>query len=433
MSLRTFVLAILACSLPAAAQGSPSAAQGSAQSPERVRSLLEQGRDRWRTEAATAPADAKSDLEGRASRMDKVLSESVDLRAQVLVGEVVEREGKPELVAHGWRAGADYFYPASTVKLLGAVAALERMRELQRKAAPGLTLDTPLAFYGSRRSGAMLTNDADNIADGKLTLRHLVRESLIVSDNESFNRLFEFAGHDRLNERMWRAGLTSTRISHRLSIKMSILENRRTPTIELRMPEGVVRLAEETGKLELANVDDREGVLIGKGRMEGADLVPGPMSFIAKNRVTLRDLQVGLARVVRPELPFEGEPFDLGDEERALLLEALSQYPAESQNPRWERAKYPDDYVKFFLPGVMRVIPKEHVKIYNKVGLAYGFVIDTAYIVDTRTQKGFFLAATLYANSDGVLDDNTYDYDSLAFPWMADLGELCAREFLATK
>lgn len=426
MSLRTIVLATLLCALPAAAQGTTPA-------PERVKTLLEQARERWSAEAAAQGETAGTEAKARAERMAKVLAEAADLRAQVLVGEVVLQDGKPTLSMQGWRTDAEYFYPASTVKLFGAVAALERMRELQRKAAPALKLDTPLAFYGSRRGGAMLTEDPDNLSGGKLTLRHLVRESLMVSDNESFNRLFEFVGHDRLNERMWRAGLSSTRISHRLSIKMSILENRRTPTIELRMPEGVVRLAEETGKLELANVDDREGVLIGKGRMEGADLVPGPMSFIAKNRVKLRDLQVGLARVVRTDLPFEGEPFDLGDEERALLLEALSQYPGDSQDPRWDRAKYPDDYVKFFLPGVMRVIPKEHVRIYNKVGLAYGFVIDTSYIVDTRTQRGFFLAATIYANSDGVLDDNKYDYDTLAFPWMADLGELFAREFLAGK
>ncbi|MBM3987008.1 MAG: serine hydrolase [Planctomycetes bacterium] len=427
MSLRSIALATLLCALPAAAQSTEPA-------PERMKSLLEQGRDRWRAEAQLASdTSVAADLKARAERMDKVLAQASELRVEVLAGEIVERDGKPALQPHPWRLGLEYFYPASTVKLLGAVAALQRMRELQQKGAPGLKLDTPLAFYGSRRSGAMLTNDPDNLGDGKLTLRHLVRESLIVSDNESFNRLFEFTGHDRLNESMWRAGLASTRISHRLSVKMSIQENRRTPTIELRMSDGVVRLGEETGKLELANLEDREDVLIGKGRMEGAELVPGPMSFLVKNRVTLRDLQVCLARVVRPEIPFEGEPFDLGDEERALLLEALSQYPGDSANPRWDRAKYPDDYVKFFLPGVMRVISKEHVRIYNKVGLAYGFVTDTAYIVDTRTQRGFFLAATIYANSDGILDDDKYDYDSFAFPWFADLGELCAREFLAAK
>ncbi|MBM3991088.1 MAG: serine hydrolase [Planctomycetes bacterium] len=432
MSLHTFTLAILLCAPPSAAASTGAASTGP--DDERVKALLEQGRERWREEARLATdADVAARLLGQADRMHKVLTEAPSLRAQVLVGEVVERDGKRELVAHGWRLGAEYFYPASTVKLFGAVAALERLRELRGQAAPRFTVDTPLSFYGSRRGGAMASHDADNIADGKLTLRHLIRESLIVSDNESFNRLFEFVGHDPLNERMWRAGLSSTRISHRLSIKLSILENRRTPTIELRMSEGVVRIAEATGKLELANIDDREGVLIGKGRIEGAELVPGPMSFLTKNRVTLRDLQVGLARVVRPELAFEGEPFDLGDEERALLLEALSQYPGDSTNPRWDRARYPDDYVKFLLPGVARVLPKEHVRIYNKVGLGYGFVTDNAYIVDTRTQRGFFLAATIYANSDGVLDDDKYDYDSFGFPWMADLGELFAREFLASK
>jgi hypothetical protein len=194
-----------------------------------------------------------------------------------------------------------------------------------------------------------------------------------------------------------------------------------------------VRLAEENGTLELANVDDRDGVMVGKGRMEDGDLVPGPMSFIAKSRVKLRDLQVALARVVRPDLTFDGKPFDLGEPERALLLEALSQYPGDSENPRWDRAKYPDDYVKFYLPGASRVVPKESLRIYNKVGLAYGFAIDNAYIVDQRSGRGFFLASAIYANFDGVLNDDKYDYESFALPWMSDVAELCAREFLATK
>jgi hypothetical protein len=307
------------------------------------------------------------------------------------------------------------------------------MRELQRGPAPKLDADTPLAFWPPRRGGAIVAQDSDNVADGKLTLRHLVRESLVVSDNESFNRLYEFTGHDRLNKLMWDAGLESVRITHRLNVKVSILENRRTPSIELRLPEGVVRLAEENGTLELANVDDRDGVMVGKGRMEDGDLVPGPMSFIAKSRVKLRDLQVALARVVRPDLTFDGKPFDLGEPERALLLEALSQYPGDSENPRWDRAKYPDDYVKFYLPGASRVVPKESLRIYNKVGLAYGFAIDNAYIVDQRSGRGFFLASAIYANFDGVLNDDKYDYESFALPWMSDVAELCAREFLATK
>jgi hypothetical protein len=40
------------------------------------------------------------------------------------------------------------------------------------------------------------------------------------------------------------------------------------------------------------------------------------------------------------------------------------------------------------------------------------------------------VAAAIYTNSDGVLNDDRYDYESVALPFMAELGEIVAREWL---
>jgi hypothetical protein len=375
----------------------------------------------------------KAELEARIARFEAVLANPRELRVQVVLGIPAEVDGKRTLLRKTWRAGAEYFYPASAIKPLGAAVALERMHELQRKEAPTLSLDTPLAFWGERRGGPILATDADNLADGKLTLRHLIREALIVSDNESFNRLYEFCGQTRLNESLWKAGIGSARILHRLSVRMSLVDNRRTPAIELRLAEGPITLPEESGTLTLAHVEDRDTVLVGKARIEADKLVPGPMSFIARNGVRLVELQTGLARIVAPELSFEGQPFALDAEDRQLLLDALSTFPGDSKNPKWDRTQYPDDYAKFFLGGATRVIPRERLVLHNKVGLAYGFTTDNAYIGDRASGKGFFLAATIYADSDGTVDDGKYDYETLAIPFLNDLAEICAREVLGGK
>jgi cell division protein FtsI/penicillin-binding protein 2 len=219
MNFRTLVLGALLLAPSAHAQAQAPAAPEAAAEDTRALRLFVAGRDAWLADAAkSSDGTTKAELEERAARLSKVLAEASDLRAQVLIGELVERDGKPVLVQHSWRADAQYFYPASTVKLLAAVAALERMRELQRGPAPKLDADTPLAFWPPRRGGAIVAQDSDNVTDGKLTLRHLVREALVVSDNESFNRLYEFTGHDRLNKLMWDAGLESVRITHRLNV-----------------------------------------------------------------------------------------------------------------------------------------------------------------------------------------------------------------------
>ena len=105
----------------------------------------------------------------------------------------------------------------------------------------------------------------------------------------------------------------------------------------------------------------------------------------------------------------------------------MSQYPGESGNPVYEIADYPDDYVKFLLPGLRRVVARDRLSIHNKVGQAYGFTTENAWVVDRRTGQGFFLAATLYTNEDGVLNDDNYEYDDVALPFLADLGEATAR------
>ena len=61
-------------------------------------------------------------------------------RLQFILTEVI----RGRRVDHVYRADAEYFYPASTVKLHASVAALERLNELRRTSAPKADERTPL-------------------------------------------------------------------------------------------------------------------------------------------------------------------------------------------------------------------------------------------------------------------------------------------------
>ena len=60
--------------------------------------------------------------------------------------------------------------------------------------------------------------------------------------------------------------------------------------------------------------------------------------------------------------------------------------------------------------------------IYTKVGMAYGFLIDNAYIIDTDNNIEFFLTASVYSNNNETLNDDRYEYDEITLPFMAELG-----------
>jgi hypothetical protein len=409
------------------------AAQDSSEPPKnRILALLEKDRDEHAARAAneTVSAEERATSKARSERMAHVIRKSMECRPQILLGEIEGAEGAQRIVATHWRGDHEYFYPASTVKLCGAVAALERLNEIRRGIAPAADENTPLGFQPIRRNAPLLASDADNLDGGTITVAHCIRECLLVSDNESFNRLYEFCGQDWLNERMWNAGLGTVHIAHRLSVAMSTQENRRTPVVELRLPLGLIALESRIGTHD-HGLTGVPSTFLGDKHVEGSEVVRGPMSFFYMNRVGLSDLQGLLARVVRPDLAPAGKTFDLTDAQRATLKELLAMFPGDSKNPKYDRAKYPDDYCKFLRPGLLRVVPKEKLEVFNHVGLAYGSATDNAYVVDRASGRAFFLTATIYADSDGVVGDDQYEYDSLALPWLADVAEIVARDVLA--
>jgi hypothetical protein len=45
-------------------------------------------------------------------------------------------------------------------------------------------------------------------------------------------------------------------------------------------------------------------------------------------------------------------------------------------------------------------------------------------VVDFDKKIEFMLSAAIYCNSDGVLNDSKYDYDSIGYPFMKNLGRI---------
>lgn len=64
----------------------------------------------------------------------------------------------------------------------------------------------------------------------------------------------------------------------------------------------------------------------------------------------------------------------------------------------------------------------EHIEIYNKVGYAYGYLTDFAYIKDTQNNIEFILSATIHVNQNGIFNDDNYEYDTIGIPFLAELG-----------
>lgn len=364
-------------------------------------------------------------LSAHPERFGGVLARSREHRLQILVSEVTTSDaGRVSLRRHGYRVDAENFYPASAIKLAGAVAAATVVESLD-----GVSFETPMRFHPLFEGEELETDDPSNLAGGKITVGHEIRKLFLVSDNEAFNRLYELTGHREINELMHEAGLSSVRILHRLDEFRSPEDQRKTPRIDFLPDGGEMLTIPERESEALWENEGLAGLEIGAAHVSGGKKVEAPLSFRHKNRISLIDLQDLLVLTLRPDIDLGKPGFELNEPHRDFLRRAMSEVPAESENPAYDPAEFPDDYVKFVLPGLLRVAPKSAFSIFDKTGRAYGFSLENAYVEHRPSGRAFFLTAVLYTNPNGVLNDDDYAYEDVADPFLADLGEMVARSF----
>jgi hypothetical protein len=348
---------------------------------------------------------------------EAVLAAAAAHRLQILITEVRPGpDGRRALVSHGLRVDAEYFYPASAIKTFAAVAAMRALGD-----AP---LATPLALCerGARR--CTRTRDPSNRAGGRITIGHEIRKMQIVSDNGAFNRLYDFVGHRALNESLTGLGFASLRIHHRLSTDEPAGAQRSTPGAELRPQAGPRReVPARTSDLRLAP-HPAGGTAIGAGFLVDGSLVPGPMDFADKNGASLCDLQ---RLTLALTLPDEGPALGLSPAQRGFLVEAMTVDPHASDNPRYTDPAQAVARFKPMLPGLERTLPRARIRYVNKAGKAYGFHVENAYVEDRASGRAALVTATIYADADGVLDDDRYDYATVTAPFYAALGAVVGR------
>jgi hypothetical protein len=165
-------------------------------------------------------------------------------------------------------------------------------------------------------------------------------------------------------------------------------------------------------------------VRLGKGYYKNGLLVNQPFDFSEKNRVYLQDQHHILQSIIFPSSVKHKQQFHLSDADQSFVLKWMSSFPRESDFPNYDTTNYWDAYCKFLLYGTERGTRPASLRIFNKVGDAYGFLTDIAYIVDFESNTEFMLSATISCNTDGIYNDDKYDYDKIGYPFLKHLGEV---------
>ncbi len=310
-----------------------------------------------------------------------------------------------------------YFYPASMVKLPTALVALEKIKTLKSKGIDPYTAMLTDSSY----SGQTAVSTDSTSPSGLPSIDHYIKKIFIVSDNDAYNRLYEFCGQQYLNEALWKKGYKNMRITRRF-VKMTPEENRHTNAI--RFQKDGRTLYTQAPATSNAVFDFNKKVLVGNAHLNEDDrLVNEPYDFTTHNKATLTDLQLMMQSVLFPASVPKEKRFSLTEDDYKKLYQYMSEMPFESRFPPYDTTAFFDSYAKFFFfkDGKQKI--PDYIRSFNKTGWSHGFLTDVCYIVDFKNNVEFMLSACIYTNKDGILNDNKYEYIEAGYPFFREIGE----------
>lgn len=337
-------------------------------------------------------------------KLRSVLARAPELQLQLCYSRL---DTQGEIRTEYLRADHQWFAPASLVKLPLAAMLLEELE------AKGLDW----------RTGALRFPAMPDCAAGAADLRtaqsvtRLIERALVVSDDSAYCALFDALGPQHIATRCAELGFPGTRIQARFGFCGPELSRVTGPvwwhqdgqSKELSTKRAAFVLRRAPAKIEL-----------GRAWMSGSKRLEGPKDFTDSNAMLLRDLHQVLLAVTAPDLVPARQRYKLSQEARQFLLSAMARNPAQCGSCSASERAMADNAFRLLAVGDGQW--SAGLKIHNKVGWAYGFLSDIAHLQDARHEC--WISCVMYLNSDGVLNDGQYDYDSIGRPFMAEAGRL---------
>ena len=339
-------------------------------------------------------------------------------RIQIIYTQINrDKKGKPSFTNYHLNFDPDlYFNPASMIKMPLAFLSLEILQEMNK---PGVNKHTRMKYDSSYGRQVAMTNDS-SAENSFPSIAHFIKRAFLISENDPYNRMYQFVGQQQTNKKLIEKGYTSIRITRQF-MGYTEEQNRHTNGIEFIDKIGNT-IYSQAPQYNTDSFQFPSPILIGNAHINREDqLVATPFDFTKHNNLSLEDMRKMIQAVVFPNSVEKRNRFNISEEDRLFLLQYMSQYPSETNYPKYDSELFYDSYVKFFFSDSSHKIPS-HIRVFNKVGWAYGFMTDVSYVIDTKDNIDYMLSATIYVNSDGVVNDSKYDEETVGFPFFDKIG-----------
>ena len=337
---------------------------------------------------------------------------------QILYTEVSKNsDGKAEFSDFQFQLNDEnYFYPASTIKLPITVLALSKINELR---AEGSNISTK-----SKIKLSLINNNNEIILKDSITsFQNLIADVFLVSDNSASNVLIDFIGYNYFNSSMSNLGFANTYLNHKFNPDPFVDSSWRISTLDNEI------ISSNENQITVLASSNISNLKKGEKRFINGEIKNESLDFSSKNRSSLTDMHNIMKNLIYPETSLS--KFNLNVEDYDFLRYWMSRFTYEDLGTKYiGDSKFFNSYNKFFIHGTDTILNNTDVRVYNKIGQAYGTSTDSAYIKNYKEDLEFFLTATIYTNKNKIINDNIYEYGDTAIPFLSKLSKALYKNLL---
>ena len=350
--------------------------------------------------------------------LKEIIKDKEDYEIQVMLTKINHNNTKIDFQNYQYQHDENqYFYPASTIKLPIVVLTLKKINELRSKGSD-ITLKSKI-----------ILNNVDNYSNFKLqdsitSFQNLIADIFLVSDNSASNILIDFIGYNYFNDEMQNAGFDRTYLNHKFNPDPYVNSTWQISDLDNNMISSI------NDNQKIIKADDKtNGLDKGESRYFNGEILDESLNFSEKNRFSITDMHNLIKYIFYPEIFDKANTFNLNVEDYDFIRYWMSRFTYEDIGEKFiGDEKFFETYNKFFIHGDEQSVSNEQIRVYNKIGQAYGTSIDNGLIKNYQNNVEFILTSTIYTNKNKVINDNLYEYDDIAEPFLAKLSRAIYKE-----
>ena len=352
--------------------------------------------------------------------LKEIIKDKEDYEIQVLLTKINQNNTQVNFQKYEFQLDDNqYFYPASTNKLPIVILTLKKINELRSKGSE-ITLKSKIILNYKDDSSEL------ELRDSITSFQNLIADVFLISDNSASNILIDFIGYNYFNNEMKNAGFQKTYLNHKFNPDPYVNSTWQISDLDNNL------ISSTNDDQKIIKADDKtNGLDKGERRYFKGQILNESLNFSEKNRSSITDMHNLIKYIFYPEIFDSNNTFNLNVEDYDFLRYWMSRFTYEDIGEKFiGDENFFETYNKFFIHGDEQSVSNEQIRVYNKIGQAYGTSIDNGLIKNYQDNIEFILTATIYTNKNKVINDNVYEYDDIAVPFLAKLSRAIYNELV---